>query len=138
MSITQAGIGIAIVASAIVVLADSIIPISAPITVASIKYADGMITVDRTIPESQGTTYMRRSSELLDAKTGERVPGCSGIADINYPAGHVVRTVPLAQFIGSPDCTPAKLPPGIYTPQAVYVAGEQQVVAVGETFRISE
>lgn len=138
MSATQAGIGVALVGAVIAILADAVLPEGPPISVASIKYHDGMITVDRTITSNNASVYMRRSTELLDAKTGERVLFCAGVADINYPTGHVVRTVPLAQFIGNPECTPDALPPGLYTPNAIYVMGERQVQVMGETFRIGE
>jgi hypothetical protein len=138
MSATQFGIGVAVVGAVIALLADAILPSAPPISVASIKYHDGMITVDRNIVSENQSVYMRRSTELIDANTGERVLFCAGVADINYPSGHVVRTVPLAQFIGNPECTPDVLPPGLYTPNAIYIMGERQVQVMGETFRIGE
>ena len=136
MSATQAATGVALMGGLIGLIVSALLPEPPPIMVASITYENGMITVDRDIIGDGNTSvYMRRSTELLDGN-GERVLHCAGIADINYPVGHVVRTVPLAQFIGEPACTPDSLAPGLYTPNTIYVAGDRQVQARGETFRI--
>lgn len=141
MSATQ--IGVVVVAGAfLAATVSSFLPEyrPTPIVINSITVNDGMVEIDRFIPEGDNASVaMDRTAELIDAATGESWPQCRGFDHIIYPTGHVIRTVTLERFIGNPACTMASLDPARrYTPHAIWAHGDVEVEAFGTTFSPGE
>lgn len=130
------GIGTATLIGVGVLVITPFIPDAAPIRVASLFYKDGFIHTDRTITADGPIFYLRRSPEIVDSKTGEPAPNCSGTEGRNVTVGNVVADIPLAVWVNNPLCTPESLQPGEYTPQIVYRWGDKQMPYVGTSFRI--
>lgn len=114
----------------------TVLPEAPRIEVHAITYADGKVTQDRTVNSDAPVFRMHWSAELLDVATGETVPWCQGSGDFPYQTGRKAKTMPLAVWVGNPDCTPESLPPGRYEPLAVYAWGDKQVIGRGKVFEV--
>jgi hypothetical protein len=136
MSVTHAALSALAVGSVVGLLASNVIPSVAPIRVNSLTYSMGRIIEDHTVAFSNEEVALGSSRAIRFADSDDLVPNCSGILDRNYLVGRFVRTAPLAEWIGDPECTPESLAPGKYVPVEIYVAGSVQVLKRGEPFTI--
>lgn len=141
MSITQTFVGTALGAGLIFAASNfalkAVLPLPVPITVHALTYANGMVTVDRTIDSDQPYFAARKVGQVINTKTGSAEPQCDGTKFANFTAGQRSDTVPLAQWSGNADCTPESLAPGEYQLVAVYSWGDQQLAVVGKPFTIT-
>lgn len=103
-----------------------------PIVVHSLTYEEGFIVQDRTV-HADGKFTAVWAAVILDKKTGLAVPDCQGTGSWDYQAGHKVIEIPLAEWVGNPQCD---LGPGTYIPMARYSAGEFLEIKRGEEFTL--
>lgn len=116
----------------------AILPEPLPITIHELSYKDGMVTVDRTINTDQLYFFMRKSGDVIDQKTMEPVPECSGVKAANFMAGRRSDTVSLARWSGNDRCTPEILANSTFKLLAVYTWGDHQVAVTSGPFTIGD
>jgi hypothetical protein len=109
-------------------------PATPPIVINELRYEAGYIVQDRTVA-SEGPFKAVWEAEILNKVTGEVVDNCSGSGFWDYEAGRKAPRIPIAEWVGNPDC---RLGPGVYTPIATYSAGEFRTSARGDEFEVTE
>lgn len=93
------------------------------------SYANGIVTMDRTVNADGPVFNMTKTADLINDATGQRV--CHGERDNNLTSGHRIGQAPLAVWLGDDACDPQKLPAGEYRAVAVYAwAGKQYPVEI--------
>lgn len=102
----------------------------------SLTYANGLVTVDRTVKADGSILAATKLAEVIAVETGERV--CQGTAEITLNEGHRIGQVSLSEWSGDDNCNPLKLPPGKYQLRAVYVVGDEQYPVDGAAFALPE
>lgn len=111
----------------------TVLPPIQPIVVHSLEYKDGAILQDRTVTvEGGGVFWAQWKAQIVYAKTGETVPGCTGSGSWNYKAGSKAYAIPLAEWVGAASCTPDALPVGCYRPVAAWAWGTDQTSHIGK------
>jgi len=98
------------------------------------------ISQDRTVtPPAGADEYVAQwRAWLIDAHTGDVVPGCSGRGSGEYERGTAVVQLPLHAWIGSDACRWETLPPGEYVPHAAWDAGTQGEEHDGDAFEVTK
>lgn len=102
----------------------------------SLTYANGVVTVDRTVAADGSILAATKSAEVINHDTGERV--CQGVTELTLNDGHRIGQVPLVEWTGDPACDPLKLPPAEYQLRAVYAVGVEQYPIDGAVFTLPE
>lgn len=107
-----------------------------PIVVHSVALDGGRVVQDRTV-STDATFTAKWRSEIVNDRTGEHVPWCSGSGVWDYQPGRVAPVMSLSEWVGNPECTLDSLPPGQYQPQVSFKAGEwSSGVIRGELFTV--
>lgn len=135
MSATQLFLGAAPLIVIGTLALDVLTPDPLPIVVHDLHYDDGMIYQDRTVIDdgNPGGFYAQWVARVVDARTGDTVPGCIGEGAWTYEPGRAIKPLPLTEWVGSADCAP---PPGDYIPVASWYWGYSQTSHQGPVFTI--
>jgi hypothetical protein len=135
MSATQLMLGAAPLIFLGTLALDVMTPAPPPIVVHDLHYDGGLIYQDRTVfgDGDPGGFYAQWTARLIDASTGDTVPGCAGEGAWTYQPGRIVKPIPLAEWVGSDECAP---PPGQYVPIASWYWGYDQTSHQGQPFTI--
>lgn len=133
MSFTQTVIGGGILAVALNAALSLVLPDPTGIVVHGLTYKNGLVTQDRTVLTNEAAFYAQWAAMVVDAQTGDVVPGCMGSGAAPYPSGRKAVTFSLANWTGNPHCTIDSLEPGrAYDLQAVWSWGDDSVSAKQE------
>jgi hypothetical protein len=110
------------------------IPEPKPIEVHSLHFDGSVMVQDRTVTTDGDVFFARWEAKLIDAYSGDLIPGCKGGAPWNYTAGHKVAEMPLEVWVGSETCTFESLEPGAYKAVASWYWGTDQTSATSPAF----
>lgn len=116
---------------------DLAVPAPPPITVHSLSYDAGLVTQDRTVIADGEVMLMTWGAQVVNAATGEPVPGCTGSGTWPYEAGRREFSMPLDRWVGSLACLPGMLEPGQYYLRAVYSWQHDAVTAASPMFEVT-
>ena len=112
----------------------AVLPPEPPIVVHSLEWRDGAIVQDRTVT-SDGKFTAAWQAEIRDVSTGLPVPGCYGSGVWTYDPGRIAPEIPLAEWVGNPDCRLAR---ECYQANATYEAGTFKTTARSPVFCLGD
>lgn len=137
MSWSQLWVGIAATTVVGSMMATQVIPVvGSPVTLKELSYADGMITIERVIVTRDPFFFAQRRAYLVNEATNESLEQCEGTKNQRILPGAIKETQTLAAWTGNPACRPESIPPGIYSPIAVYIWGDHTYNFAGTSFTI--
>ena len=111
----------------------AVLPQPKPIVVHSLTFKDGMMHQDRTVTVEDGEVFFARwEAKVVDAYSGDLIPGCKGGGVWNYTKGHKVYVDTLENWVGSEACTYESLEPGAYKGVAAWYWGTDQTSQTSE------
>ena len=110
------------------------IPDPKPIEVHSLFFNGEKMLQDRTVTTDGEVFFARWEAKIVDAYSGDVIPGCKGGEPWNYTAGHKVADMTLEEWVGSEACTYESLEPGAYKGIASWYWGTDQTSASSNIF----
>lgn len=135
MSLIQTFIGGAIATVVLNASLSLVLPEAIGIRINKISYDNGVVTQDRTV-RSDTDFFAQWAATVVDAETGDVVPGCSGNGAAPYKPGDKVSKFLLGDWVGSQHCSADSLTPGrAYELRAVWSWGADSVSATAEFVR---
>lgn len=144
MSSTQFAMGGVAVAGILQLAVSVVLPDPSPIVVHSLRYVESCtyrgvqyencIEQDRTINSDDEFFYMFWEAAIRD--DNGPVEECSGGGSWKYAVGRSAVAMPGSVWTGNDACDIGALPPGKYTPIAVWYFGEEQVAKRGAPFTV--
>ena len=136
MSMSQIGIGVGIITSALLVAFNAVLPATPAIQVHSLTISGGVVHQERTITADGEVFYADWRAAVIDAETGEPVPTCDGGGSWPYKVGHMVADIPLDEWVGREgECMIDDLPPRFYL-RAIWLWGAEQTTATSEVYSL--